>query len=211
MENDNMTIAQFMEGVWETYKDHPQITHPGWWKMNSVKTTEELKEETDEDNILLNNFAEAIGKVTKGWWTNYKKWAVTQYSELFDKSSRLVGVTYRKSFPIEMMENVTSYWHTYISLGDHTEEEFSAILTTKTTSISSMIAHGPIEVAVATGVKRSALDAFKELQEKIVSSPSSATTTGTMSSYISSSTSGEYPWPKYGLTEKYKDYRLQVT
>lgn len=211
MENDNMTIAQFMEGVWDTYKDHPQITHPGWWKMNSVKTIEELKEETDEDNTLLNNFAEAIGKVTKGWWTNYKKWAVTQYSELFDKSSRLVGVTYRKSFPIEMMENVMSYWHTYISLGDHTEEEFSAILTTKTTSISSMIVPGPIEVAVATGVKRSALDAFKELQEKIGSSPNSATTTGMMSSYISSSTSGEYPWPKYGLTEKYKDYRLQVT
>lgn len=209
-ENDDWTISYFMKRIWETYPDHPQVCHPGWWKTISSRVVMEMKDETDEDHAQLNNFVEAIGKVTKGWWNNYRKWAVGQFSDLYDKSSRLVGATYRKSFPTEMMMIVESYWNSSVASAEYTEEDFLSSLTIRPTSISSMIVPGQIEAAGATGVKRSAQDAFKDLLEKIGSSPSSQTTTGTMCSYISSSTSGEYPPPKFGLTEKYRDYRLQV-
>lgn len=205
-----MTIKEFLEGLWDTYKDNPQVTHPGWWKYNTMKVTEELKSDTEEDLSQLDNFEKSVGSITKCWWNNYKKWEVKSFTDLFDKSSRLKGATYQTSFHTDLLSNVISYWHSFTALGDLTEEDFLPSLTTKPTSISSMIVPGQTDLAGASGKKRSSADAFKEMLERSGSSANSAAMTGMTTSFISLSENGDPFPPKFGLVEKYKDYRLVV-
>lgn len=206
-----MSISKFMEEIWETYKDHPLINHPGWWRLIIEATITDVKEETDEDVILLDNLEKSIVKVTKSWWKNCDKWEVKHFKDLLDKSIRLLGATLAMSFPTDMMEIVIGSWHSCTALADYTEEDCSTILTTKHTSMLSTIALGQMEVADANSKKRSAAEAFKELVEQIDSSGSSASPTGMTTSFISYSTNFNEVPRKFGLVEKYKDYRLVVS
>lgn len=211
LENETMTVKDFMERTWQMYKETPHINHPGWWRHNTMKVIEELISEEEGEPSQLEKFENAIGSITRCWWNNYKTWEITSFETLYDKSSRLKNATYQMSFCTDLLMSVTSYWASYCALGDLTPEVFLPSLTIKPTSTYSTIVHGQTDPADASGKKRSASEAFKEMLERSGSSGNSASTTGMTTSYISFSENGDPFPPKFGLTEKYRDYRLVVS
>lgn len=213
--NQPSTVSSVFQSVWQHNPDLAALKEPITWLAINQFIQEQARE---EENINIEEFAafeKSILRITRAWQKNYQKWQVTSYADLMAKAGSLLAASFRTSLSTETKESVLG-WSGYCLMQDLiTEEVCSGLLPilNQTTSTSSTTAASATEAADAHGEQKSSpsfRDLLNKLSEKDGSSPNSALTTGSMSSYITACENGESP-RKYGLTEKIKDYRLHLS
>lgn len=138
-QEQQMTVGELMNLIWTHYSDL-KVNNPQWWEilMENLTSTENDQEALPTED--LKTLISFLMKIIKCWKMNSATWRVDSYEKLAERSSKLVGLTFRTSLPVIHPKKLIDLVESLLPQEDSIEEDSFASVSTKTTSMSSMTA-----------------------------------------------------------------------
>ncbi|MBF7709459.1 hypothetical protein CUR00_19525, partial [Acinetobacter baumannii] len=175
--------------------------------MENLTSTENDQEALPAED--LRTLITFLMKITKCWKMNSATWRVDSYEKLAERSSKLVGLTFRTSLPVIHPKKLIDLVESLLPQEDSIEEDSFASVSTKITSMSSMTAPTQtIRVGANSQKGPRSKTTFDQLFEKEFRLAGSKSETGTTSSSISRQMGDDVNC--LSCVEPFGDFRLEL-
>jgi hypothetical protein len=207
-QEQQMTVGELMNLIWTHYSDL-KVSNPQWWEilMENLTSTENDQEALPTED--LKTLITFLMKIIKCWKMNSATWRVDSYEKLAERSSKLVGLTFRTSLPVIHPKKLIDLVESLLPQEDSIEEDSFASVSTKTTSMSSMTAPTQtIRVGANSQKGPRSKTTFDQLFEKEFRLAGSKSETGTTSSSISRQMGDDVNC--LSCVEPFGDFRLEL-
>lgn len=206
-----MEFKQILETIWNSHSAQQPCHLVGWW----MGILQEVKENIPEDHgPQWHNLLGKLEKLTKIWQKKSKKWEISSFDTLLEKTSKIPGDILATSFSQEESQMLISLWKDCVNMADLDETECLALSTKEITSTSSTIVPIPEDIAGTSSENTwNLMDHLAQLGQKTNQSGNSPPRTGMMSSSISFLENSEMgtTQAKYTLEEKVGKNRVTVS